>query len=53
VDGLYKFWDDWIDTYIGGAREILGEELTRRYEDEGKNMGFEASVEYAMNFDKD
>ena len=53
VDGLYKFWDDWIDTYIGGAREILGEELTRKYEDEGKNMGFEASVEYAMNFDKD
>jgi hypothetical protein len=31
----------------------LGEELTQKYEDEGKNMGFDAAVKYALDFDKD
>ena len=51
--GVAKFWDEWIDTFIGGARKKLGEELTRKYEEEGQNMGFEAAVEYALDFDKD
>jgi predicted ATPase len=34
--GLIKFYDEMIDTYIGGAREKLGEELTMKYEEEGK-----------------
>ncbi|MCK5461624.1 MAG: hypothetical protein KAI95_01365, partial [Bacteroidales bacterium] len=38
--GLIKFYDDLIDTYIGRAREKLGEERTRKYEEEGKTMGF-------------
>jgi hypothetical protein len=33
--------------------ERLGVELTQKYEEEGKNMGFEAAVEYALDFDKD
>jgi hypothetical protein len=53
LSGVAEFWDEWIDTYIKGAREKLGEELTRKYEEEGKNMGFEAAVEYALNFDID
>ena len=53
LSGVAEFWDEWIDTYIVGARQNLGEELTRRYEEEGKNMGFEAAVEYALDFDKD
>ena len=51
--GVAEFWDEWIDTYIKGAREKLGEELTLKYEEEGQNMGFEAAVEYALDFDKD
>ena len=53
LSGVAEFWDEWIDTYIEGAREKLGEELTRKYEEEGQNMGFEAAVEYALDFDKD
>jgi hypothetical protein len=53
VSGVAEFWDKWIDIYIEGARKKLGEELTRKYEEEGQNMGFEAAVEYALDFDKD
>jgi len=31
----------------------VGEELTRKYEEEGKNMGFEAAIEYAQDFNRD
>jgi hypothetical protein len=53
LSGVAEFWDVWIDTYIMGAREKLGEELTLKYEEEGKNMSFEAAVEYALDFDRD
>jgi len=53
IIGLLSFWDEWIDTYIGGARKKLGEELTRKYEEEGRKMGFEAAIKYALDFDKD
>ncbi|MEE9461943.1 MAG: NB-ARC domain-containing protein, partial [Bacteroidales bacterium] len=53
VLGLYKFWDEWIDTYIEGAKEKLGEELIRKYEEEGLAMGFDKAVEYALDFKKD
>ncbi len=53
IHGLIKFWDEFFDTYIEGAREKLGEELTRKYEEEGRNMGFDAAVKYALDFDKD
>jgi predicted ATPase len=53
IRGLIKFWDEFFDTYIEGARKKLGEELTRKYEEEGRNMGFEAAVKYALDFDKD
>ncbi len=51
--GLIKFYDVMIDSYIGEARKKLGEELTRKYEEEGKKMGFEAAIEYSLDFDKD
>jgi predicted ATPase len=51
--GLIKFYDEKIDTYIGEAREKLGEERTRVHEKEGQSMGFEAAVEYALDFTKD
>jgi translation elongation factor EF-G len=53
IRGIFEFWDEWIDTYIDGAKEKVGEELTRRYEEEGKAMGFEKAVEYALDFERD
>lgn len=53
IEGLIKFWDEWVETYIGSASEKLGEELTRKYEEEGVAMGFDKAVEYALDFDKD
>jgi tetratricopeptide (TPR) repeat protein len=53
IYGLIKFYDDLCDSYIGGAREKLGEELTQKYDEEGQNMGFDAAVEYALDFEKD
>ena len=51
--GLHEFWDEWIDTYIEGAKKEVGEELSRKYEEEGIAMGFEKAVEYALDFEKD
>jgi predicted ATPase len=53
IRGLMKFWDEFFDTYIEGARKKLGKELTLKYEEEGRNMGFEAAVKYALDFEKD
>ena len=53
LDGIAGSWDEWIETYLEGARKQMGEELTRKCEEEGRNMGFEAAVEYALNFDLD
>jgi non-specific serine/threonine protein kinase len=50
---LFKLYDKCIDICIGEAREKLGEELARKYEEEGKKMGFEAAIQYALDFDKD
>jgi len=47
------FWVELVDNYIVGTRKKLGEELTRKYEEEGKSMGFEKAVEYALDFEKD
>jgi non-specific serine/threonine protein kinase len=53
IEGMIKFWDEWIETYIGVAEEKLGEELTKKYEEEGIAMGFDKAVEYALDFEKD
>ena len=53
IYGIWPLWDDFINTYIGGARENLGKELTLKYEEEGRNMGFEAAVKYALDFERD
>jgi len=48
-----KFWLDWIEEYIGGARKAVGEKAADTYEQEGRQMGFEKAIEYALDFDKD
>jgi len=53
TEGIAEFWDQWIETYLKGARKEVGEELTRQYEEEGIAMGFDKAVEYALDFEKD
>ena len=53
IYGMYEFWDEWIDTYIEGARKEVGEELAKQYEEEGIAMGFEEVVEYSLEFKLD
>ena len=52
-DGMYAFWDEWIETYIESAKKELGKELTLEYQEEGIGMGFQKAVEYALDFSKD
>lgn len=51
--GLVEFWDDWIDTYIEGAKKEVGNELAKLYEKEGVAMGYDKAAEYASDFEKD
>ena len=53
IYGIWPMWDEFIDTYIGGARKEVGEELVKQYEEEGIAMGFDAAMEYALDFSKD
>ena len=53
VEGMFEFWDEWIEKYIEGAKKKLGDELVRRYEEEGTAMGFDRAVEYTLDFEKD
>jgi len=48
-----EFWGEWVDTYIGGARKELAEEMTLKCEEEGRAMGFDKAVAYALDFDQD
>lgn len=48
-----KFWQDWVKEYIGNAIKSLGEEKAQQALQEGREMNFEQSVEYALDFDKD
>ncbi len=53
IKGMMKFWDEWIENYLEGASKKAGKELTRKYEEEGRRMGFESAIRYALDFDKD
>ena len=53
INTTAEFWLEFIDIYIEGAKKQVGEELTKKYEEEGKNMEFEAAIKYALDFDKD
>jgi len=44
---------DWIEEYIGGARKAVGVKAAAKYEQDGRRMGFEAAVEYALDFERD
>jgi len=53
LTGLAGFWDDWICTYIEGARKEVGGELTKQYQAEGRAMSFDEAVKYALNSEID
>jgi predicted ATPase/AraC-like DNA-binding protein len=53
VEGMFGFWDEWIDNYIEGAKKELGVELTKKYQEEGVAMGFDRAVEYALDTEID
>lgn len=53
VAGMFEFWDEWIETYIEGAKRTVGPELANQYEEEGVAMGFEKALEYTLDFAKD
>ena len=48
-----KFWMDWIEEYVNGARKAVGEKAAAQYEQEGRQMGFEKAVEYALDLEMD
>lgn len=48
-----KFWHILVERHIGRAKKELGEKAAGELENEGRQMGFERAVEYALNFDKD
>jgi predicted ATPase len=47
------FWQELIEKHIRKTRKKLGEDLTYKYEEEGRYMSFEEAVEYALDFDRD
>jgi predicted ATPase len=47
------FWHELVIKLIVGTRETLGEELTKKYEEEGRAMSFDEAVKYTLDFDKD
>jgi predicted ATPase len=53
TQGMIECWDEWIDTYIEGAKKTVGEELAKLYEKEGIALGFDKAVEYALDFQND
>ena len=48
-----KFWQDLINKYITGIKDKLTKEQSKQNEEEGRNMGFEAAVKYALDFERD
>ncbi|MGW8317152.1 MAG: NB-ARC domain-containing protein [Bacteroidales bacterium] len=53
IAGMFEFWDEWIETYIEGARKKLGEQRVKQYEEDPIAMGFDKAVAYTLDFKKD
>jgi tetratricopeptide (TPR) repeat protein len=53
IDGMLEFWDEWITTYIEGAKKEVGETLAQKYHEEGWEMSFDEAVKYALDFERD
>lgn len=47
------FWQELVKQHIVGTREKLGEELTLKYESEGRAMDLEEAIRYALDLELD
>jgi tetratricopeptide (TPR) repeat protein len=47
------FWHELAVQLLAGTRENLGDELTQKYEEEGRTMNFEEAVDYTLDFNRD
>jgi predicted ATPase/class 3 adenylate cyclase len=48
-----QFWTDYQTSSLGPARQALGEAAVATAEEEGRQMGFDAAVDYALDRDTD
>jgi predicted ATPase/class 3 adenylate cyclase len=48
-----RFWDESLAKTVGRAKEQVGEKEATTLEEEGRAMGFEKAVEYALDFERD
>ena len=53
VLGGLHFWDVLMERNIGRTRKEMDEKAAEAAENEGRQMGFERAVDYALDFDKD
>jgi non-specific serine/threonine protein kinase len=53
IYGIWPLWDEFYDTYIGRARQEAGEEMAKKYEEEGIAMGLERVIAYALDLGTD
>jgi predicted ATPase/class 3 adenylate cyclase len=51
VSEQVPFWARYMRRYFDPGREALGEAALRKLEEEGRQMGFEAAVEYALELE--
>jgi len=48
-----KFWHDSLAKHLDHARGLIGDKAANEAEEEGRKMGFEKAVKYALDFQKD
>jgi len=48
-----RFWHESLAKTVGRAKEQVGEKEAAALEEEGRAMGFEKAVEYALDFERD
>ena len=48
-----RFWHETLDKTVGRAKEQVGVKEAATLEEEGRAMGFEKAVEYALDFERD
>jgi len=49
-DFQLQFWQEQIQKHIVGSREKVGEELSLKYESEGKTMDLDETISYALEY---
>ena len=53
IDKAAEFWTIFVATYIEGAKDQVGEELAKKFADEGRDMQLKDAIKYALDFSRD